>query len=100
MEYQPVSLKLIDDIFTDGEVVDNIALIEVNLIKNLNAPVKVLGSVEMTKKLTIKVQAFSKSAKDSVEKKEVKASEQIEKPKGDENENKKKTATNIQSELF
>ena len=69
LEYQPVSLKLIDDIFTDGEVVDNIALIEVNLIKNLNAPVKVLGSVEMTKKLTIKVQAFSKSAKDSVEKK-------------------------------
>lgn len=37
---------------------------------------------------------------DSVEKKEVKASEQIEKPKGDENENKKKTATNIQLELF
>ena len=69
LEYQPVSLKLIDDIFTDSEVVDNIALIEVNLIKNLNAPVKVLGSVEMTKKLTIKVQAFSKSAKDSVEKK-------------------------------
>ena len=37
---------------------------------------------------------------DSVEKKEVEASEQIEKPKADENENKKKTATNIQLELF
>lgn len=37
---------------------------------------------------------------DSVEKKEVEDSEQIEKPKADENENKKKTATNIQLELF
>lgn len=37
---------------------------------------------------------------DSVEKKEVETSEQIEKPKADENENKKKTATNIQLELF
>ena len=53
--------------FDDGAVVDAVALVEVGILKNVLDGVKVLGKGEITKKLTVKLQAFSKSAKEKIE---------------------------------
>lgn len=62
VEYLVVNLQDLEKHFENDDVVDNIALIEVNLIKNLNKPVKLLGQGSISKKLTVNLQAFSKSA--------------------------------------
>ena len=51
----------------DGTVVDTKLLKEVNLIKKELDGVKVLGTGELTKKLTVKANAFSKTAKEKIE---------------------------------
>lgn len=53
--------------FEDGATVDIIALIESGLIKNPRDGVKILGFGELTKKLDVKVSAFSASAKEKIE---------------------------------
>ena len=53
--------------FDDGAVVDAVALVEVGILKNVLDGVKVLGNGELSKKLTVKVQAISKSAKEKIE---------------------------------
>ena len=53
--------------FEDGTVVDTALLKEVGLIKKELDGVKVLGSGELTKKLTVKANAFTKSAQDKIE---------------------------------
>ena len=53
--------------FEDGTVVDIALLKEVGLIKKELDGVKVLGSGELTKKLTVKANAFTKSAKETIE---------------------------------
>ena len=53
--------------FEDGTVVDTKLLKEVNLIKKELDGVKVLGTGELTKKLTVKANAFSKTAKEKIE---------------------------------
>ena len=53
--------------FEDGTIVDTKLLKEVGLIKKELDGVKVLGSGELTKKLTVKANAFTKSAKEKIE---------------------------------
>ena len=53
--------------FEDGATVDVNALIEAGVIKNPMDGVKVLGNGELTKKLNVKVDAFSASAKEKIE---------------------------------
>lgn len=53
--------------FDDGSVVDIEKLIETGCIKHVYDGVKVLGNGELTKKLTVKVNAFSASAKEKIE---------------------------------
>ena len=53
--------------FEDGAVVDAQALIDAGLLKKTLDGVKVLGRGEITKKLTVKVAAFSASAKQKIE---------------------------------
>jgi len=53
--------------FEDGTVVDTKLLKEVGLIKKELDGVKVLGGGELTKKLTVKVNAFTKTAKEKIE---------------------------------
>ena len=53
--------------FNDGDVVTVEALISNGIIKNPRDGVKVLGNGELTKKLTVKVHAFSESAKAKIE---------------------------------
>ena len=53
--------------FNDGEVVDAAALLAKGIINVINDGVKVLGEGELTKKLTVKAQVFSGSAKEKIE---------------------------------
>ena len=53
--------------FEDGTVVDTTLLKEVGLIKKELDGVKVLGNGELTKKLTVKANAFTKSAQEKIE---------------------------------
>ena len=53
--------------FEDGETVDVAKLMEVGIIKNPRDGVKVLGNGELTKKLNVKVNAYSASAKEKIE---------------------------------
>ena len=62
-----VNLSAIDEKFEDGAVVDVEALIAAGLVKKALDGVKVLGNGEITKKLTIKANAFSAGAKEKIE---------------------------------
>ena len=62
-----VNLSAIDEKFEDGAVVDVEALINAGLVKKALDGVKVLGNGEISKKLTVKVNAFSESAKAKIE---------------------------------
>ncbi len=53
--------------FEDGAVVDAAALMESGILKNIGDGVKILGSGEMKKKLTVKATAFSEAAKAKIE---------------------------------
>lgn len=53
--------------FEDGAVVDVESLIGAGLLKNSFDGVKILGNGELTKKLTVKANAFSESAKQKIE---------------------------------
>ena len=62
-----VNVSAIDEKFADGAVVDVAALKSVGLVKDELDGVKVLGNGEVTKKLTIKANAFSAGAKAKIE---------------------------------
>ena len=53
--------------FENGATVDVEALIEAGIVKNPKDGVKILGNGEFTKKLTVKANAFSASAKEKIE---------------------------------
>jgi len=53
--------------FEDGAVVTVESLIESGIVKNPRDGVKILGNGELTKKLTVKVDAFSEGAKSKIE---------------------------------
>ncbi|MCI8497752.1 MAG: 50S ribosomal protein L15 [Clostridiales bacterium] len=55
------------DVFEKGAVVDADAMIQKGLIKKAYDGVKILGGGELTKALTVKVSAFSASAKEKIE---------------------------------
>lgn len=53
--------------FEDGAVVTVDSLMEAGIVKNPRDGVKILGNGELTKKLTVKVDAFSEGAKTKIE---------------------------------
>ena len=55
------------EVFDNGTTVDVNALIEKGIVKNPRDGVKILGNGEFTKKLDVKVNAFSASAKEKIE---------------------------------
>jgi len=65
--YQIISL---DDLnrFKDGSVVDAAALKAEGLVKSVRRPVKILSNGEISKKLTVKAQGFSKTAEEKIAK--------------------------------
>ncbi len=66
--YQPVNLAWLNDNFADGDVVDFATLREKGMTVRRGDLIKVLAHGEIAKKLTVKVNAASKSAKDKIEK--------------------------------
>ena len=62
-----INLSVLNDRFEDGAVVDVEALIETGIVRNPKDGVKILGNGEITKKLTVKANAFSESAKEKIE---------------------------------
>ena len=67
VEYAPVNLSRLNDLFEDGAVVDTDALVAKNVIKKSTTLVKVLGDGELTKKLTVRVDKVSASAQAKIE---------------------------------
>ena len=65
-EYATVNVSALN-VFEDGTVITNEALIEAGLIKKELDGVKVLGGGELTKKLTVSVDKVTESAKQKIE---------------------------------
>ncbi|MBQ8932962.1 MAG: 50S ribosomal protein L15 [Lachnospiraceae bacterium] len=55
------------NIFEDGAVVDVQTLLDKKVIKDVLGGIKILGRGELNKKLTVKANAFSESAKQKIE---------------------------------
>jgi large subunit ribosomal protein L15 len=54
------------EVFEDGTVVDAAALAQKGIIKKANLPIKVLGNGKLTKKLEVKLNAYSASAAEKI----------------------------------
>lgn len=66
--YQPVNLAFLNEKFADGETVDFKSLRQKGFNIRRGELIKVLGSGDLQKKLTVKANAVSKSAKEKIEK--------------------------------
>lgn len=67
VEYAPVNVARLEVLYNDGETVDAESLLAKGVIKHDYVPVKVLGDGELTKKLTVRVDKVSASAKAKIE---------------------------------
>jgi large subunit ribosomal protein L15 len=65
-EYQVINLDQINSIYSDGETVNMVTLIEKGFLSNANQPLKILGSGELTKKVVVHADAISASAKEKL----------------------------------
>ena len=65
IEYATVNVERLE-VFSAGDVVDPAALRERGLIRRGDAPVKVLGSGDLSTGLTVRAHAFSGSARDKI----------------------------------
>jgi large subunit ribosomal protein L15 len=66
-EYANINVRELNNL-EDGTVVDTAFLLKSGLVKKELDGIKVLGNGELTKKLTVKVKAFSQTAKEKIEK--------------------------------
>ncbi len=64
--YAVVNLGLLDRLFAAGDTVDAAALQAKGLVQNLRAGLKVLGTGDLTKALTVKAHRFSASAQQKI----------------------------------
>lgn len=53
--------------FNDGDVVDAVALVENGILKNVYDGIRILGNGELKKKLTVRAQGFTNTAKSKIE---------------------------------
>ncbi len=65
-EYAEVNVETLN-VFDDDMTVDAVALVEMGILKNVLDGVRILGNGELTKKLTVKAQGFTKSAIQKIE---------------------------------
>jgi large subunit ribosomal protein L15 len=68
IEFQVVNLRDLERVFGDGDVVSPESLVDKGLVRKSAQPVKILGSGELTKKLSVKAHKFSTAAQSSIEK--------------------------------
>lgn len=64
-EFAEVNVETLNR-FEDGSVVDPVALIEAGILKNVHDGVRILGNGEITKKLTVIANGFTKSAESKI----------------------------------
>ena len=55
------------NVFEDGAVVDEQALLESRAVSKIGDGIKIIGNADLSKKLTVKVTAFSAAAKEKIE---------------------------------
>lgn len=67
-EFSIVNVSTLNDHFKDGDEVNLEKLISLNLVDGKLNTLKVLGNGELNKKLTVKANGFSSSAKEKIEK--------------------------------
>mgnify|MGYP004548497251 FL=1 len=67
-EYSVVNVSLLEEKYSDGESVNKETLVAKGLISKVDALVKILGTGDLTKKLTVDVDKVSASAKAKIEK--------------------------------
>ena len=65
-EYVAINVDRLN-IFEDGQVVTPVELIEMGITKNILDGIKIMGNGEITKKLTVKANKFTASAKEKIE---------------------------------
>ena len=65
-EYAEVNVSSLN-VFDDDMTVDAVALVEMGILKNVLDGVRILGDGELTKKLTVRAQGFTKSAIKKIE---------------------------------
>jgi large subunit ribosomal protein L15 len=68
IEFQVVNLRDLERVFGNGDVVSPESLVDKGLVRKSAQPVKILGSGELTKKLSVKAHKFSTAAQSSIEK--------------------------------
>ncbi len=66
-EYSVVNLSMLEKYFKDGDEITKETLLSKSLVKK-NKPVKILGMGDVSKKLMVKIDAISASAKERIEK--------------------------------
>ncbi|MFP4104682.1 MAG: 50S ribosomal protein L15 [Phycisphaerae bacterium] len=66
--FQIVNVATLDEKFEDGAKVDGEALAKAGVIEDAGSPVKILGNGDLSKKLTVVAEKFSKSASEKIEK--------------------------------
>ena len=66
-EFATVNIASLDKAFNDGDTVTIEALVASGLVKKTLDGVKVLGNGEISKKLTVQVNAYSETAKSKIE---------------------------------
>jgi large subunit ribosomal protein L15 len=65
-QYAEVNVETLNR-FDDGAEVDAVALVESGILKNVYDGIRILGSGELSKKLTVRAQGFTKSAVAKIE---------------------------------
>ncbi len=64
---ESVNVSVLNDRFPDGAEIDAQALLDAGVLSKCQYGVKILGSGDLTKKLTVRATAFSASAKEKIE---------------------------------
>ncbi|MCE5201974.1 MAG: 50S ribosomal protein L15 [Synergistaceae bacterium] len=67
VKYETVNIADIDERFEAGSEVDGASLYELRLISSADKPVKILGTGEISKNLTVRANAYSASAAKKIE---------------------------------
>lgn len=67
-KYAVINIRDLEKCFEDNATIDTQAIINSGLVKKVLAGIKLLGNGELSKKFNVTVAAFSKSAKEKIEK--------------------------------
>ena len=66
LKYAEVNVETLNSRFEDGATVDPVALVESGILKNVQDGIRILGKGELSKKLTVRANGFTKSAEEKI----------------------------------